>query len=153
MAEPTSIPVYYDQFVVGQISVETDGTLGFHYEPRWLATTGAFPLSVSMPLRAGPFPDTLIAPWLANLLPEEQQLVALSRTLGLSASDSLAILREIGGDTAGAISIGAPSLRADWSYRTLTDWYQVPDPIRALSLHFDDLGLRPFMAGADGHRL
>ena len=153
MAEPASIPVYYDQFVVGQISVETDGTLGFRYEPRWLATTGAFPLSLSMPLRAGPFLDTLIAPWLANLLPEEQQLVALSRTLGLSASDSLAILREIGGDTAGAISIGAPSLRADWSYRTLTDWYQVQDPSRALSLHFVDLGLRPFMAGADGIRL
>jgi serine/threonine-protein kinase HipA len=153
MSEPESIPVHYDQFVVGQISVATDGTLGFQYEPRWLATTGAFPLSVTMPLRAGPFDETLIAPWLANLLPEEQQLVAVSRTLGLSASDSLAILREIGGDTAGAISIGAPSLRADWSYQALTDWYQVPDPSRALSLHFDDLGLRPFMAGVDGIRL
>jgi serine/threonine-protein kinase HipA len=152
MAEYEVVPIYYDQFVVGQISVATDGALGFQYEPRWLATTGAFPLSITLPLRAGLFADTVIAPWLANLLPEEQQLVAVSRTLGLSASDSLAILREIGGDTAGAISIGAPSLRTDWSYRTLTDWYQVPDPSRALSLHFDDLGLRPFMAGADGIR-
>lgn len=152
MAESEVVPVYYDQFIVGQISVAPDGKLGFQYEPRWLATTGAFPLSVTMPLRAEPFSDAVIAPWLANLLPEEQQLVAVSRTLGLSASDSLAILREIGGDTAGAISIGAPSLRADWSYRTLTGWYRVPDPSRALSLHFDDLGLRPFMAGADGIR-
>lgn len=153
MAEPELIPVYYDQFTVGQISVGPDGTVGFRYEPRWLATTGAFPLSVTMPLQSGTFPDPVIAPWLANLLPEEQQLLAVSRTLGLSATDSLAILRKIGGDTAGAISIGAPSVRADWSYRTLTDWYNAPDPSRALSLHFDELGLRPFMAGADGIRL
>lgn len=147
------IPIYHDQFILGQITVESDGTLGFQYEPKWLATTGAFPLSVTMPLRSGAFPDTVIAPWLANLLPEEQQLMAVSRTLGLSASDSLAILREIGGDTAGAISIGSPSLRKTWGYRSLTNWYGVGDPSHALSLHFDDLGLRPFLAGTDGIRL
>lgn len=147
------VEVYYEQFVLGWISVYENGSLSFAYDQRWLDTSGSFPLSVTLPLSSERYEDEVIVPWLANLLPEEQQLTTLSRALGLSASDSLAILKEIGGDTAGAISIKQPSIRSDWSYTALSEHYAQPNEQEALSQHFDDLGQRPFMVGEDGVRL
>ena len=153
MAVSEETEVYYERFVVGRISVHDQERLGFTYDPRWLATDGNFPLSVTLPLSPGEFDDQIIAPWLANLLPEEQQLMALSRALGLSTSDALAILREIGGDTAGAISIGEPSNRSAWTYEPLQAHYGMETGGTALDRHFDDLGRRPFLVGEDGVRL
>jgi serine/threonine-protein kinase HipA len=147
------VAVYYEAFSVGQIDVHNDGKLSLVYDKRWLATKSSFPLSVTMPLAEGSYSDHIVTPWLANLLPEEQQLLTLSRALGLSSTDALAILKEIGGDTAGAISIGEPSDKAAWSYQPITDYYATQNPQEALSAHFKDLGQRPFLAGEDGVRL
>ncbi|MEO1378856.1 MAG: type II toxin-antitoxin system HipA family toxin, partial [Pseudomonadota bacterium] len=138
---------------VGHIEVHNDGRLSFQYDQRWLATKNNFPLSVTIPLMEQAYPDHVITPWLANLLPEEQQLLTVSRALGLSTTDALAILKEIGGDTAGAISIGEPSDKTVWSYRFITDYYGTQVPQEALTAHFKDLGQRPFLAGEDGVRL
>ena len=105
-----------------------------------------------MPLRAEPYPSDVISPWLANLLPEEQQLQVLTRSLGLDQSDVLAVLSEIGGDTAGALSFGAATERALWSYEPLTGFYETSDPLLALERHFEDLGGRPFLVGVEGVR-
>jgi len=147
------VTIYYEHFSVGEVAVRDGGTLTFRYDPRWLATKSGFPLSVTMPLTNNEYPDQIITPWLANLLPEEQQLLTLSRALGLSSTDALAILKEIGGDTAGAISIDTPSDRAAWVYQPITTHYETDNPQKALSAHFKDLGQRPFLAGEDGVRL
>ncbi len=63
------VDVFYEHFVVGQISVRAAGSLSFAYDARWLATDGSFPLSVMLPLGEDDFDDEVIAPWLANLLP------------------------------------------------------------------------------------
>src|SRR5690606_10303371 len=110
------VPVWFGDLNVGDITVAGDGPLAFSYSQKWLATAGAFPLSVTMPLRSGSFDTEIISPWLANLLPEERQLAVLTRTLGLDRADTLALLTEIGGDTAGALSFGVPSERSQWSY-------------------------------------
>lgn len=153
MADETSVTVYYEQFAIGSIAVTTNGQLGFQYDSRWLDTKGSFPLSVTMPLSDTLYSDQIVTPWLANLLPEEQQLLTLSRTLGISSTDTLAILMEIGGDTAGAISIDKPSIQEEWAYQSLTDYYGQPTEANALSRHFDDLRNRPFLVGEDGVRL
>ena len=69
-----SVAVWFDDLAVGQVDVAADGSLSLRYAVRWLRTAGAFPLSVTMPLRAEPYPSDVISPWLANLLPEEEQL-------------------------------------------------------------------------------
>jgi len=150
---PETVTVYYETFALGYIHLSERGDLSFEYDKRWLETAARFPLSTTLPLQAGRFPDDLIAPWLANLLPEEEQLTVVSRALGLSASDALAILREIGGDTAGAISIGEPSRRETWHYTGLRDQYGAASESDALARHFQDVGTRPFLAGEDGVRL
>lgn len=147
-----SVPIWFDDLAVGQVDVAADGSLSLRYADRWLQTIGAFPLSVTMPLRADPYPSDVISPWLANLLPEEEQLQMLTRSLGLDQADVLAVLAEIGGDTAGALSFGAATDRALWAYRPLTSFYNTPDPRLALERHFEDLGRRPFLAGEEGVR-
>jgi len=66
-----SVPIWFDGLAVGQVDVAADGSLSFLYGERWLQTAGAFPLSVTMPLRAELYPSDVISPWLMNLLPEE----------------------------------------------------------------------------------
>ena len=147
-----SVPVWFDGLAVGQVDVAADGTLSFRYADRWLQTDGAFPLSVTMPLRTEPYLSDIISPWLANLLPEEDQLRVLTRSLGLDQADVLAVLAEIGGDTAGALSFGAATDRGAWKYAPLTTFYDTADPRLALERHFEDLGRRPFLVGEEGVR-
>lgn len=148
-----TVPVWFDALHVGEVTVGEDGELGFAYTPEWLATEGAFPLSLTLTLGPSPYPSAVISPWLANLLPEEEQLSILTRSLGLARADTLAILNEIGGDTAGALSFGATSERTAWAYTPLTIFYGIDDPEAALERHFDDLQQRPFLVGEEGVRL
>lgn len=148
-----SVPVWFGELHVGDVTVGEDGSLGYDYTDRWRATKSAFPLSVTLPLQTGPFDSEAISPWLANLLPEERQLKVLTRVYGLDRADTLALLNEIGGDTAGALSFGEPSERSRWAYTPLTEFYGIDDPQAALERHFDDLKNRPFLAGEEGVRV
>jgi serine/threonine-protein kinase HipA len=121
------VPIWFDTFHVGDIDVGDDGELSFAYTQTWLATKSAFALSVTLPLGAEKFTDQTFSPWLANLLPEEEQLSVLARSLGLDRADTLAVLKEIGGDTAGALSFGTKSDRTAWAYTPLTEFYRVDD--------------------------
>jgi len=111
----TSVSVWFDEFLVGDVSVAKTGALSFSYCEAWLATEGAFALSLTIPLAEAAYPSEVISPWLANLLPEEDQLSILTRSLGLDRSDTLAVLSAIGGDTAGALSFSVPSTRSEWT--------------------------------------
>ncbi|MDT8854770.1 HipA domain-containing protein [Paracoccaceae bacterium Fryx2] len=147
-----SVPIWFDALEVGHVDVAADGALSLRYGERWLQTAGAFPLSVTMPLRDEPYSSDVISPWLANLLPEEEQLQVLTRSLGLDQADVLAVLKEIGGDTAGALSFGEPADRSRWAYAPLTRFYGTDDSQDALERHFADLGRRPFLVGEEGVR-
>jgi len=148
-----AVPVWFEALHVGDVTVADDGAPGFTYTGAWLATPGAFPLSLTLPLADTVYPSEAISPWLANLLPEEEQLTILTRSLGLDRADTLAILREIGGDTAGALSFGVSPERSEWAYTPLTEFYRADDPQIALERHFEDLATRPFLTGEEGVRL
>ena len=147
------IPVWFGTLRVGNVIVGEDGALGFEYTKTWIETPSAFPLSVGMPLGTAVYPREAISPWLANLLPEEGQLSLLTRSLGLNRTDALAILKEIGDDTAGALSFGIPSNQKEGYYTPLTEFYRINDPEIALKKHFEDLQQRPFLVGEEGVRL
>lgn len=149
----TEVSVWFDALHVGDVIIADEGDLSFTYTGRWQATPGAFPLSVTLPIGPEHYPTEVIAPWLANLLPEEQQLQVLHRVLGVDRADTLALLQAIGGDTAGALSFGEPSRREAWRYIPLTEFYDLADPAAALERHFEDLKQRPFLVGEDGVRL
>src|SRR5262249_37318906 len=111
-----SLPVYFEQRIIGTIHVDKSGP-SFTYASGWIGLKGAFPISITMPLRSERFaPDTFL-PWAANLLPESEQLRTLGQILGMAHSDVIGLLSAIGRDTAGALSIGEPGRTASVQWR------------------------------------
>jgi serine/threonine-protein kinase HipA len=142
MGDEQTIEVFYETRVVGRIEVHPDGPT-FAYDPRWINTRGAFPISALMPLSMNRVAPALFLPWAANLLPEASQLQAVGRILGAAPEDVIGILREIGRDTAGALSIGQPGTTSS------KEWRKVPDE-DALERIINELPSKPFLVGEDG---
>jgi serine/threonine-protein kinase HipA len=137
-----TLPVYFEQRLVGAIDVDKSGP-GFRYDPNWVGLRGAFPISISMPLKSERIASTMFLPWAANLLPENEQLRTLGQILGMARSDVIGLLSAIGGDTAGALSIGQPG-------RTATvQWRPIATPADLESL-IADLPNKPFLVGDEG---
>ena len=105
------LPVYFEQRRVGTIDVGKSGP-DFTYDPDWIGLRGAFPISITMPLKSERIAPDIFLPWAANLLPESEQLRTLGQLLGMARSDVIGLLSAIGGDTAGALSIGQPGRTA-----------------------------------------
>lgn len=132
--------VYADGVIVGAIENLSGGT-AFVYDEAWQSSAARFPLSLSMPLSAKEWSSDVILPWLMNLLPEGAPLRALTRALGASAEDVLALITASGGDLAGALSIRAPT----GSART--------EPIKGaaeLERILNELPAKPFLVGEEG---
>jgi len=136
------LPVFYETRRVGTIKDHADGP-SFVYEPEWLRTRGAFPLSILMPLSPRRTSPAVFEPWAANLLPEASQLRMVGRRLGAAPEDTIAILERIGRDTAGALSIGKPG-SADPG-----GWVPVPSEA-ALERIISELPSKPYLVGEDG---
>ena len=136
------LSVFYETRRVGTIEPHADGP-SFVYEPAWLQTRGAFPLSILMPLSPRRTPPAVFAPWAANLLPEANQLRTIGRKIGAAPEDTIAILAEIGRDTAGALSIGSPGSASPGG------WRPVPGE-KALERIIAELPSKPFLVGEDG---
>ncbi len=137
-----NLPVYFEQRLVGRIDVDRTGP-GFTYDPDWLALRGAFPISITMSLNAGRIGPDIFLPWAANLLPESEHLRTLGQLLGLSRSDVIGLLSAIGGDTAGALSIGKPGRTSSVQWRPL----ETPTQLERL---IERLPNKPFLAGEEG---
>lgn len=136
------LPVFYETRRVGVI-VSTESGPSFAYDQEWLGTKGAFPLSILMPLSSEPTPPEIFLPWAANLLPEADNLRTIGLRLGAAPEDVIAILDEIGRDTAGALSIGKPGATSSGG------WRPVPDAA-ALERSIEELPSKPFLVGEEG---
>lgn len=88
---------------VGYLQSTDRGGVGFAYHPDYLQL-GAHPISIALPLREEPFPDSVARPFFQNLLPENDQLRAVIEREGLDQSDLVGILYHVGADLAGALS-------------------------------------------------
>jgi serine/threonine-protein kinase HipA len=103
--------IFYETWPVANL-IDRDG-ISLAYEPNWEQRASAFPISLTMPLRAGTFSAGIVMPWLANLLPEAH-LSEIGQQLKVSPQDIVGLLTRLGRDTAGAFSIGEP--RRDGNY-------------------------------------
>ena len=131
--------IYYENWPVAHLS-DQDG-LSLSYHPEWEKRTSAFPLSLTMPMRAGSHGSERVMPWLANLLPETH-LSEIGQQLKVSPQDVLGLLMRVGRDTAGAFSIGEP--------RREGNNFRIVDDETALERIIDELPERPFLIGERG---
>jgi serine/threonine-protein kinase HipA len=136
------LPVYFEQRLVGTIHVGKSGP-EFGYDSDWIGLRGAFPISTRMPLQSERIASDIFLPWATNLLPENEQLRTLGQLLGMARSDVIGLLSAIGGDTAGALSIGQPGRTAS------VHWQPVGKP-QDFEKVIEELPNKPFLVGEEG---
>ena len=145
-----TLSVWWDGKLVGALRLDEHGDMSFAYDAAWLADAGAAPLSASLPKQADSFNRRACRPFFAGLLPEEAQREAAARALGLSKGNDFALLRALGGDVAGALTLW-PEGETPPAYADQAS----PEPLgdNALVALLDELPTRPMLAGKGGLRL
>ena len=100
-----TLNVWYEQTAVGELWRNATNQIGFRYSESWLDEP-SFAVSVSLPLREEPFaPEDAVAHrFFANLLPEGRFRDRIVGDLKIPDTD-FDLLRAIGGECAGALSI------------------------------------------------
>lgn len=106
----TELVVALSRQIIGAIT-QVEGRPRFTYIDDYADDPDATPLSLSMPLAIGKSYDhRIVAPWLSNLLPDDDQVRAnWARELGVSASSATELLRYVGHDVAGAVQLAVPA--------------------------------------------
>ncbi|MCY4608642.1 MAG: type II toxin-antitoxin system HipA family toxin [bacterium] len=142
--------VWWDGTLVGHLTQNRHGELGFAYTDDWLRNENAQPLSASLPKREEPFSRRECRPFFGGLLPEESQRNAAAQALGVSSGNDFALLDGLGGDVAGALQILPPG-----EFPGEPDLDGLPAPLDEASLIgvLDALPTRPLLAGEKGLRL
>ena len=105
----TELAVIANRRRLGAVTRSRGGDLSFVYDAEWRQDPDAFPLSLSMPLRADPYPRVSIEPWLAGLLPDDEDVLrAWSARFQVSRRNVFGLLGEVGEDCAGAVQFVRP---------------------------------------------
>lgn len=144
------LDVWWDNRIVGQLTQNQHGELGFVYAPAWLADQRTTALSASLPKREKPFTKRECRPFFAGLLPEEDQREAVAKAVGVSKGNDFSLLDNLGGEVAGAIEILPAGLQPPPCPPEQSP-QRLDDP--ALLKLLDELPRRPFLVGEKGLRL
>jgi serine/threonine-protein kinase HipA len=94
---------------IGRLHRRTGGRLSFTYQDDWRETSGAYPVSLSMPLAAREHGHGVVDPFLWGLLPDNEAVIKRWATkFQVSARNAFALITHVGEDCAGAIQFIAP---------------------------------------------
>ena len=142
------LDVYLHDSLAGQLEQDKHGRVSFGYDSSWLNQPNSVPLSYSLPLRAERYQGKECQGFFAGVLPEEQNREIIASILGISARNDFALLEQIGGECAGAVTFipaksALPVSRPE--YRLL-DEAELAEILR-------ELPRRPLMAGSKDIRL
>ncbi len=137
----------YDKFV-GKLTQEK-GNLSFSYSVLYLEKEGAIKLSASLPLSPETFSHHIVEPFFSGLLPDEIVRKRLARYLGVSERNTFGLLKEIGGECAGAISVYSEGIQPESSEQLAYKILEDKEADDVLS-HLDK---RPMLAGEEDIRI
>ncbi len=143
-----TLDVYLHSEFVGHLTQDNGGQMIFQYAESWLDRPAASPLSQSLPLRKERFSRNECRGYFGGILPEESKREIIARNLGISARNDYAMLEQIGGECAGAVTFvptGEPLPESDYRYRKLSS--------EELAAVLRELPKRPLLAGEEGVRL
>ncbi|MCG8617094.1 MAG: HipA N-terminal domain-containing protein [Desulfobacterales bacterium] len=141
--------VFVNQIKAGALWLDSQRRFCFQYDKTWMTSSAGHRLSVSLPLREEAYQADESYAYFTNLLPEGKILNVISRRLQIPVSNPFELLKAVGGDCAGAVSLyesgGSPPEPGAYAYETLTE--------DRLSAILDELPENPFMADREGVRL
>jgi serine/threonine-protein kinase HipA len=139
-----ALDVYLHGRLAGMLERRSQARLSFAYAEAWIEGGGG-PISLSLPLRKEAYDHDACAPFFEGLLPEGEFLKAISRTLHVSARNPFQLLARIGGECAGAISVGPVGGPVPGATERPPRWLGEEELGRLL----DDLPGRPLLATID----
>ncbi len=143
-----TLDVYLHVDLVGRLIQDDDGRMIFGYAEGWLENPRARHLSHSLPLRKEKFTQKECRGYFAGILPEQSQRELVARNLGISPRNDFAMLEQIGGECAGAVTFlpaGQPLQKSIYRYRDLSH-EELVDVLKTLPR-------RPLLAGDEDVRL
>lgn len=144
-----SLVVYLSGTRVGILDQNDSGLLEFCYDASWLHDPDSVALSHSLPLQSEPFRGKQARAFFAGILPEEEPRKRIATRLGISERNDFALLEQIGGECAGAVSLlpeeVLPSLTQECTARLLNE-----DDLQQI---ISELPNKPLLAGEEGLRL
>lgn len=100
-----TLHVLYHGKRVGELHQTDSGRLSFVYSQEWLRSETPRVISQSLPLREEAFEERACIGFFDGLLPEENNRELIAKNLGITSRNDFAMLKEIGGECAGAISL------------------------------------------------
>ena len=123
MNNENALAVFYKEVLIGTLRLDETGRMIFDYSPGWIDTPSAFPISRSIPLDGSYKRGVKDHAFFANLLPEADVRETLCRFYGISLSNDFGLLRKIGGECAGALSLFEEGTApvSEGSYRQVTE--------------------------------
>ena len=141
--------VYFGQNRVGSLKIDDRRLFSFQYSKKWLAFPDAFQISISLPIQEEIFSHDKVKSFFSNMLPESAVRKLIAKRLGISDKNDFMLLKRIGGECAGAITIlpesELPESPDQYTYRLLSD-EQLADLIKNIPRH-------PLLAGQEGIRI
>jgi len=96
--------VTYEKKVVGLLSYD-EGEFCFSYNKDWTESKKSFPVNFNMPLSSSYYSGDIVKNFFSGLLPEGGMLGAISHREHLSEGNTFGLIKAIGGDCSGALSI------------------------------------------------
>ena len=132
-----SLKVYLYGRQIGTLSEDSLGHLEFRYDE------DAYPLSVRMPVRKETYDQMYAEPFFDNLTPEGDALNLIARKFHISEENTFSVLKQIGGDCAGAVSLYSGKIQP-----------YIDRPLKkidheALSKIIEELPTNPLLTGMD----
>ncbi len=144
-----TLNVFFGQTRVGCLSIDDRRLFSFQYSKKWLTSPDAFQISISLPMQKDTFSHDKVKSFFSNLLPESAVRELIAKRLGISDKNDFMLLKLIGGECAGAITIlpesEIPESPHQYTYRSLSD-EQLEDLIKHIPR-------RPLLAGQEGIRI
>lgn len=108
------LSVWWQQHLVGRVSLTSVERMEFAYASEWLNSEAAFPISLSLPLRPESYGEAAHS-FFANLLPEADVRARLCQRLKVTPGNDFELLRLIGGECAGALTLSDSPPSANFS--------------------------------------
>jgi len=105
----THLIAFAEDLIMGTVTQAKGARLTFLYSDEWLASSGAYPLSVSIPLAPGQQGQRKIEPFLWGLLPDNEIVLGQwARKFHVSPRNVFGLIANVGEDCAGAVQFVPP---------------------------------------------
>lgn len=140
--------VYLKNKFAGCLSYN-NGELSFQYDKNYLANNNNFPLSASLPLSESIFNDNVVRPFFDGLLPEDVARTQIARIFKTDSRNTFALLKSIGADCAGAISVQSQNVKLQDLSNPEYKYIEDEEAYNILS----SLKVRPLYIGEDDFRI